>query len=71
MPDSPFLLDRGHLSKFNSAAVKTGMIWGGGDKPKQNIQEGRKEQGREIIKKHGKRENGLKTSLSPGLSRAQ
>lgn len=71
MPDSPFLLDRGHLLKYNIVAVKTGMIRGGGDNPKQNFQEGRKKQGREIIKKHGKRWNGLKMFLPPGLGRAQ
>lgn len=50
MPASPFLLDRGHLYKYNIATVKTRMIWGGGVNPKHTIPEGREEQGREIIK---------------------
>lgn len=32
------------------------MIWGGGGNPKQTIQMGRKEQGRELVKKHLKRQ---------------
>lgn len=71
MPASPFLLDRGHLCKYSIATVKTGMIWGGGGNPKQTIQEGRKEQGREIITKHWKREDSLKMRMPLGLSKAQ
>lgn len=56
MPGSPFLLNRGHLCKYSIATVKTRMIWGGEGNPKHTIPEGRKEQGREIIKKHWKRQ---------------